>query len=133
MRKETEDEGGKTHAVQECIPRGEISEDSGIREVGRQNHACGNVSFDGRWRTVAEGTVPDNRYGDSIPRCAPCWDIRKRVHPVLRSERPVLRNKISLHAEEIENLRRDAVEYVDDNFRAKSFVTALTEQSEYEE
>ena len=68
-----------------------------FREVGRQNHAIGNVSSDGRWGTVAEGTVPDNRYGDSIPRCAPCWDIRKRVHAVLRRKRPVLRNKISLH------------------------------------
>ena len=42
-------------------------------------------------------------------------------------------NLSGMQKEEIESLRRDAVEYVDDNFRAKSFVTALTEQSEYEE
>ena len=41
-------------------------------------------------------------------------------------------NLSGMQKEEIESLRRDAVEYVDDNFRAKSFVTALTEQSEYE-
>ena len=42
-------------------------------------------------------------------------------------------NLSGMQKEEIESLRRDAVEYVDDNFRAKSFVTALKEQSEYEE
>ena len=42
-------------------------------------------------------------------------------------------NLSGMQKEEIESLRRDAVEYVDDNFRAKSFVTALTEQIEYEE
>ena len=42
-------------------------------------------------------------------------------------------NLSGMQKEEIESLRRDAVEYVDENFRAKSFVTALTEQSEYEE
>ena len=42
-------------------------------------------------------------------------------------------NLSGMQKEEIESLRRDAVEYVDDNFRAKSFVTALTEQCEYEE
>ena len=42
-------------------------------------------------------------------------------------------NLSGMQKEEIESLRRDAVKYVDDNFRAKSFVTALTEQSEYEE
>ena len=42
-------------------------------------------------------------------------------------------NLSGMQKEEIESLRRDAVEYVDDNFRAKSFVTALKEQREYEE
>ena len=42
-------------------------------------------------------------------------------------------NLSGMQKEEIESLRRDAVEYVDDNFRAKSFLTALKEQSEYEE
>jgi len=42
-------------------------------------------------------------------------------------------NLSGMQKEEIESLRRDAVEYVDDNFRAKSFVTALKEQSEYDE
>ena len=41
-------------------------------------------------------------------------------------------NLSGMQKEEIESLRRDAVEYVDDNFRAKSFVTALKEQSEFE-
>ena len=42
-------------------------------------------------------------------------------------------NLSGMQKEEIESLRRDAVEYVDDNFRAKSFVIALKEQSEYDE
>ena len=42
-------------------------------------------------------------------------------------------NLSGMQKEESESLRRDAVEYVDDNFRAKSFVTALKEQSEYDE
>ena len=42
-------------------------------------------------------------------------------------------NLANMSKEEIAQVRKEAVEYVDDNFRAKSFVTALTEQSEYEE
>lgn len=38
-------------------------------------------------------------------------------------------NLIGMDKEEIEEMRKTAVEYVDDNFRAKSFVTALKEQT----
>ena len=37
-------------------------------------------------------------------------------------------NLIGMDKEEIEEMRKTAVEYVDENFRAKSFVTALNEQ-----
>ena len=40
-------------------------------------------------------------------------------------------NLSGMQKEEIESLRRDAVEYVDDNFRAKSFVVAQREQREF--
>ena len=40
-------------------------------------------------------------------------------------------NLSGMQKEEIESLRRDAVEYVDDNFRAKSFVVALREQRDF--
>ncbi len=39
-------------------------------------------------------------------------------------------NLIGMDKEEIEEMRKTAVEYVDDNFRAKSFVTALKEQTD---
>ena len=42
-------------------------------------------------------------------------------------------NLSGMTKEEISSLRKDAVEYVDENFRAKSFVTAQKEQREYGE
>ena len=41
-------------------------------------------------------------------------------------------NLSGMTKEEISSLRKDAVEYVNENFRAKSFVTAVKEQREYD-
>ena len=42
-------------------------------------------------------------------------------------------NLANMSKEEIAQVRKEAVEYVDDNFRAKSFVVAQREQRELQE
>ena len=42
-------------------------------------------------------------------------------------------NLADMPKEDIELMREEAIRYVDENFRAKSFVIALKEQSEYDE
>ena len=42
-------------------------------------------------------------------------------------------NLLEMPKEDIEQMRKEAIRYVDENFRAKSFVIALEEQREDEE